>query len=309
MSFLLLALLVAGCSGDADESDNIATSEGGGSAGMPALLSQSGEVYSRDASTSAAPPADSAAGAESGGSGSDIAQSTADVLGRKVIRNGTLELGVESVDDSYDRASAVASDLGGYVAESSFSGTVDARNARVVIRVPADRYDDALARLRGLATEVRSISSSAQDVTGEVTDLEAALRNLRAVEAQYVELLSRAQAIPDILQVQERLQDVRAEIDRTEGRRALLTRLTDLATITVQLAPVTTAPAHAETRTPLDAAGEAWEASLDSIRQVAVVGVSVVVYSWWLLPLVAVASLVARRFVRARRGTAPASTV
>jgi Domain of unknown function (DUF4349) len=227
-----------------------------------------------------------------------------DLLGRKVVRNGALDLEVESVADSYDRVSTLATSLGGYVSESSFVGAGDSRSARLVIRVPADRYEQALASLRGIAKDARSISSNAQDVTGEVTDLDAALRNLRAVEAQYIALLAQAHAIPDILQVQERLTAVRADIERTEGRLALLGRLTDLATITVQLAPVPVIPAQVDhsAKGPLEAASAAWEASLDSIRQVAVVGVSVIVYSWWLVPFGIVGTLVGMRLVRNRRG-------
>lgn len=295
------ALLAVSCSANTGQRDGTITSE---APDAPGILTQADAGYSGDGERNSVAPA---AGAATGGA-SDIAESSADLLGRKVIRTGTLELNVDSVADSYDRVSAIASDLGGYVAESSFTGTADARSARVVMRVPADRYDEALAGLRGLAVEVRSITSNAQDMTGEVTDIEAALRNLRAVEAQYVELLSRAQAIPDILQVQERLHTVRADIERTEARLALLTRLTDLATITVQLAPVPAVPAQAGSRSPIDAAGEAWEASLESIRQVAVVGVSVLVYSWWLVPLLTLALLGARKLLRARRGAAGVSS-
>jgi hypothetical protein len=301
-----LTLLLAACGNDREAPD-ANTVQGGGAPGAGAALSQPAGQGERDAASSATAPSMPASmpsgGSESAGGGYTTPQHTAsDLLGRKVIRNGALDLEVDSVSDAYDLASTVAADLGGYVAESSFSGAADARSASITLRVPADRYEQALAQLRGLAKEVRSVSSTAQDVTGEVTDLDAALRNLRAVEAQYVELLTRAQAIPDILQVQERLQAVRAEIEQTEGRRALLTRLTDLATITVQLSPVPAAPVQVQARGPLEAAGDAWESSLDTIRQVAVVGVAIVVYSWWLLPLVAVAGFVVLRAVRLRRG-------
>lgn len=297
-----LVLVAAACSGDSPDrmqgEDGGATtaSSGGDTAAMPS--SEESAAYDRDAPTLAS----SAGAAAPGGP----AQPVVDLLGRKVIRSGTLDLEVESVAESYDRVSALATSLGGYVAEASFSGAEESRNARLVIRVPAERYDQAVDDLRGLAKEVRAINSNAQDVTGEFTDLDAALRNLRAVEAQYVELLTRAQAIPDILQVQERLQVVRADIEQTEGRLALLNHLTDLATITVQLTPVPAAPAQVGdgTRTPAEAASAAWEASLDSLRQVAVVGVAVVVYSWWLVPIAAVVFFVALRMARARRATA-----
>lgn len=297
-----LALAIAACSGDAPErastegSGTTANGEGRDTMALPA--SEDSAAYDSDK-----PRASSGAGVAAPGGAGSPGQPVVDLLGRKVIRNGALDLEVESVADSYDRISALATSLGGYVAEASFSGSEESRNARLVIRVPADRYDQAVDDLRGFAREVRSINSNAQDVTGEVTDLDAALRNLRAVEARYVELLTRAEAIPDILQVQERLQVVRADIEQTEGRLALLNRLTDLATITVQLAPVPAAPAQVGdgTRTPAEAASAAWEASLDSLRQVAVVGVAVIVYSWWLAPIVAIACFVVLRMLRARR--------
>ncbi len=297
-----LAFAIAGCSSDAP--DRKSTEDGSGTTASSgrdvAAMPSSEESVAYDSDTPAL--TSNAGAAASAGAGSPT-QPVVDLLGRKVIRNGALDLEVESVADSYDRIGALATSLGGYVAEASFSGSEESRNARLVIRVPAERYDQAVDDLRGFAKEVRSINSNAQDVTGEVTDLDAALRNLRAVEAQYVELLTRAQAIPDILQVQERLQVVRADIEQTEGRLALLNRLTDLATITVQLAPVPAVPAQVGdgNRTPAEAASAAWEASLDSLRQVAVVAVAVVVYSWWLVPVAGIVVIVALRMVRARR--------
>src|SRR4030066_1077182 len=90
-------------------------------------------------------------------------------------------------------------------------------------------------KLRGIAKEVRSERSEASEVTEEYTDLEARLRNLEATEASYLELLTGAGEIPDILLVQDRLSQVRLEIEQVQGRINLLDNLTDLATITVQL--------------------------------------------------------------------------
>lgn len=218
-----------------------------------------------------------------------------------------MTLEVESVTGAYDEVSAIASRLGGYVAEGSYSGAGDRRTGRLVIRVPADSYDRAVDELQGVAKTVTNASSATQDVTGEVTDLDATLRNLRAVEAQYVALLGQARTIQDMLQVQERLQAVRSDIERNEGRLALLNRLSALATITVQLTPVSpVVQVRDSEQSPLGAAAEAWEASLETLRQVAVVGVAVLVYSWWLTPALAAVAWVARRQLRHRRSTATA---
>jgi hypothetical protein len=242
------------------------------------------------------------------------AQTSEDILGRTIIRNGSIELQVESVADAYDRVTAIAASAGGYVQEGSFFGgstlpvsdsvVREERSARLVLRVPAERYDEVVANLRGIAKEVRAIGMQTRDVTGEVTDLDATLRNLRAVEAQYVQLLGRAQAINDILLVQDKLRQVRLEIDRTESRRTVLSKLSDLATISVQLAPVPATPARVlDSRNPLHAAEAAWDASLATLSVIAAVLVAVLVFSWWLVPFIALGTYAAMRIMRMRRTT------
>jgi hypothetical protein len=239
-----------------------------------------------------------------------------DLFGRTIIRTGSLDLHVESVADAYDRVTAIASAAGGYVQEGSFFGGSkvpvsegverEERAARLTLRVPAERYDEVLANLRGIAKEVRSVGMQTRDATAEVTDLDATLRNLRAVEAQYVQLLGRAQAINDILQVQDKLRQVRLEIDRAESRRAVLAKLSDLATISVQLTPVPPAPEQVrDSRDPLHAAEAAWDASLETLRTIAAVLVAVLVFSWWLVPCIAVGAYVVTRTLRMRRTATP----
>ena len=223
----------------------------------------------------------------------------AQIVGRSIIRNGAMELQVESVGASFERIVGIANAAGGFVADSSFFGSGEQQGARLTLRVPAERFDAVVSELRGLAAEVLTVSTSSQDVTGELTDLGSQLRNLRAVETQYLMLLDEARTISEILQVQDRLNQTRFEIDRTEGRIQLIERLADLATINVDLQPLTVPIAGGGGGGSVgDAAANAWAASLETLNSVARVVVVAAVYSWWLLPLLVVALVLARRFVR-----------
>jgi hypothetical protein len=85
--------------------------------------------------------------------------------------------------------------------------------------------------------------------------------------------------------VQDRIDGVRLQIDRLEGRVRLLGDLTELATINVSLTPVPVVVGNSDGGSgPLAAAGDAWQASLTSIEAVTTVVLVAVVYSWWLLP-------------------------
>jgi hypothetical protein len=106
----------------------------------------------------------------------------------------------------------------------------------LVFRVPVGAFDDALAAVRALGSRVSSEKVSGQDVTEEYVDLEARLRAQRAVEEQYLGVLKDAKTITDILAVEQKLGEVRTEIERAEGRRRFLENQTALATITVHVA-------------------------------------------------------------------------
>jgi len=234
--------------------------------------------------------------------------SSASVLGRTIIRNGYVALEVESVGRAFEAAQALAATHGGYVADSSFSGDLggdDERErftyANLTLRIPADRYDRVVADLRALALRVLSISTNTQDVTGEVTDLESDLRNLRAVESQYLELLGHATEVGDVVLVHDRLTQTRGQIERIQGSLALLQSLADLSTLQVELQ---SQPPDDEQDggSLLDAARDGWEASLATLNVIARAGLAVIAFSWWLVPIVVVVlAVLYRRGLLTRR--------
>ena len=283
-----LVLLLAACS-SGDDDDEATTFDGSTSA----------------ESAAPAPAAAQALRVEGGGAGGDVA--SADLLGRTIIRNGSLNLEVQSVEQAFARVTAIAGEQGGFVANSTLErgGGDGYRYAHLTLRIPAERFDQTIEALRAIAGEVLHVSTSSQDVTGEVTDLEAGLRNLRSVETQYLTLLTDATEISDILQVQDRLTETRGQIERTEGRLALLESLADLSTLSVDLSRTPQGPADGDGRSsPLDAAGEAWDASLETLNVIATAAVVVVVYSWWLLPIVILGALALWRWAPRRRRAA-----
>jgi len=204
--------------------------------------------------------------------------------GRTIIRTGAVDLEVRAVADAFERVRQVATLAGGFVSDSNFSGKGETQVAYLTLRVPSDRFGDVITQLRGLAEEVRSISTNARDVTEEVTDLEATLRNLRAVEARYVDLLGRAASIGEVLQVQDRLNQVRLQIDRTEARRQLRQAQSELSSIVVALRPLPAATKAATPTGPLAEARAAWQSSLETLEGIATFALVAAVYSWWLLP-------------------------
>jgi hypothetical protein len=236
------------------------------------------------------------------------APANSQIADRKLVINASLDLVLDDVQSGFERIGAIAQANGGLVADSTMRQDSDGnRRATITVRVPVSRTQDALAQIRDLAVKVESERSSANDVTEEYIDLEARQRNLEASEQQLLTLLSQAKNVQEVLQVQDRLTSTRAEIERIKGRINLLTRLTDLATIQAQLRSEAVPAADAGTG-PLDALTRGWQTSLDVVGGIALAGLTALAFSWWLLPLVALAAWVVRRELRRRGGRQEGAT-
>lgn len=208
---------------------------------------------------------------------------------RMIVYNTVIALSVENVGLAMSAVRGLAEGVGGFVAGTSSRYQNDKEYASITLRVPASAYNQMMDSLRKLAVKVISEDGTARDVTEEFTDLAAQLRNLEATEAQYLELLKRANTIDEILKVQGKLTEVRGQIERIKGRMNLLQRTSDMATIVVNLSPSGPAKAKGQGWDPAQSAQEAWEQSLAIVQKLADVGIRVIVFSWWLVLPVLVA--------------------
>jgi hypothetical protein len=155
---------------------------------------------------------------------------------QRIVKTGEITVEVPNVGTAVGEVRAIVLELGGYVGGSQ-AGSGDER-ATLTIRVPAARFDEALSRIHELDDgEVIVEATREQDVTGQVVDLEARIDNLRASEASYRELVTRAERVEDILAVQSRLDEVRGQIEQLQAQLDVLEAQADLSTLTVSLVP------------------------------------------------------------------------
>jgi hypothetical protein len=159
-------------------------------------------------------------------------------IGPRIVQTASLRLSVRRgrFDDAVDEARTVADGLGGFVVSSSASQGSDGRLVRgtLVIRIPASKYSDAMRSLAGLG-RVEGRQESGQDVSQEYVDLKARARQLQAVEAQLLELLSRANTVGAALAVQQQLSQVQLDLEQAKGRLQYLDDQVAFATISLDL--------------------------------------------------------------------------
>ena len=165
-------------------------------------------------------------------SASAVAQPTA--ASSMIIRNGWAGIEVDSLDTAIARVRVLAARVGGFVANTTVQGGRDQlRSASLEVRIPSERFDEALAGLAPIG-KVESVNVSAQDVGEEYVDIAARVENAHRLETRLIALLAnRTGKLQDVLSVERELARVREEIERYEGRLRYLRTRVATSTLTI----------------------------------------------------------------------------
>lgn len=229
---------------------------------------------------------------------------------RRVISTGNVALRADDVAEARFEVLEVVDRYGGEVAEEETATDDDGEptRSRMVLRVPSDRFTDAVEGLKG-AADLVSASTSNEDVTTKVLDVDIRVRVQRRSIRRIELLLDRAESIRDIVAIEAQLSRRQAALASLEKQQAYLADQTAMATLTVSIQRTP----EREPRAEADAAGflAGLSAGWDGLVTVAVGGATV---AGALLPFAAAGLLLGlptlllvRRVRRLRRTGRPAA--
>ncbi|GAA2140594.1 DUF4349 domain-containing protein [Actinomadura napierensis] len=267
----------------------LAACGGGGSS------DSSANGLSREAATPASPGGPKAAagalderkGAGRPGAGTNGNASTQPPLpaGRAVVYTATLRVRAKNVDASASTAKQMAGAAGGYVEHES--GSSDPPGSTITLKIPSDRYAGVLDQLsKQLGTKL-SLSQQADDVTGEVADVDSRVRSAKAALASFRKLLDKATTVGEVIDVEQEIASREADLESLQARQKALGQSTQYATVTVTLeAAAQPVRRHEDRGGFVGALGDGWHAFTGFLGGVAVV-------LGWLLPFLVAAAIIA----------------
>ncbi len=227
-----------------------------------------------------------------------------DHLTRHVVRKASIDLSSPDVRVAASKAAFLVNEAAGeYVEASNIYGQDKQSTAQLTIRVVASRLSEVMGELRGLGTVVAE-TADGKDVSEQVVDIDARLRNETRIEEELLKLLASRESAPltEVLELRKEVNASRERIERLTAQRDGLYRLTSLATILVNIRydwkePEVAAVGWWSTfRTSMSNAGA------DGLRTLSdaiafIVWLVLAGLPWWIL--IAVFVLVARRLWRA----------
>ncbi|MBD0267703.1 MAG: DUF4349 domain-containing protein [Cyanobacteria bacterium Co-bin8] len=249
---LLATSLLAGC-GAVSTTPSRSSSE--------AAAPQTGETFSQtaqsDAGMDAAVPSEATAG---GAPAVALPQASP-----QLVKQAKLTLILDDVDEGTAAATQIAQQLQGDILtleDWQPQQLTAPRQVNLTLRLPQQNLEAALDQIRQLG-DIQQQSVTAEDVSDQLVDLSARLRNLRQSEAALLKIMDRSGKIPEVLEVSRELSTVRESIERLAAQQQQLNQQVTYSTITLTL---TSAIATTPNPRPLgETVSTSWQAATQSV--------------------------------------------
>ena len=159
---------------------------------------------------------------------------------RLVIQNADMAIVVKDPKTRMQEISDLAKEFGGFVVSSNLYQSPTAlgkevTEASIIIRVPSERLDEALARIKEGAVDVDYENRSGEDVTNIYVDLQSQLKAKEAAEEKLLEIMEQATRAEDVLAIYLQVQSVQSEIEVLKGQIKYYEESAALSAISVRL--------------------------------------------------------------------------
>lgn len=183
---------------------------------------------------------------------------------KKIVKTANLKLEVKNFRSFNIRLHSAIRQSGGYIAKEEQNQSDYQIENTVTIKVPVDRFEEAMSQLASDSDRLVEKKISTEDVTLQIVDTKSRLETKKEVRDRYLDLLKQARNMKDILAVQNEINDIQEQMEGAAGRIAYLGHAAAYSTINLNFYQVLDAGAKKDTEPSfLDrikgALGNGWE--------------------------------------------------
>lgn len=118
-----------------------------------------------------------------------------------------------------------------YIGSENEQNTTYSITNYMVIRVLNKDFDVMANKLLTVASHVNSKNITAEDVTAQFIDIQSRLKSKKEIEKRYLDILQKASKISDILEIEQKLGEIREQIEAKEGELKYLSDQVNYSTI------------------------------------------------------------------------------
>jgi hypothetical protein len=145
---------------------------------------------------------------------------------KKLVKDGDIEFETNDLIATRKGILASLKKFGGYVEEDSQSTDAgeNRKQYELKVRIPAKNFDLFFDSVSSTADKIDSKNASITDSTTKYIDVQTRLNNKKLLEKRYLELLGRASKVSDVLEIQDKLSEIRSDIESTQAQLNYLSK-------------------------------------------------------------------------------------
>lgn len=143
---------------------------------------------------------------------------------KKIIKSATVKYQVDDLEEEKNKLVRETNALKGFVVSEIADATYNNPQIAFQLNIPSEHFDGFITSLEKDVAYFDLKEIKREDVTRDYVDVATRLKNQRALEARYLELLKQAKNVTEILEIEEKLHQVRLEIELSENRLRLYDR-------------------------------------------------------------------------------------
>lgn len=168
--------------------------------------------------------------------------STPQDTGRKLIRTVNLSVETDDFETLLKDLEAQIAALSGYVEQSDISGKSmnydsSRRRASMTVRIPSTSLNSFISSVEANGN-VTNKSETTSDVTLQYSDLESRKKSLTIEQDRIWALLEKADTLESVIALEERLSEIRYELESMESRLRLYDNQVEYSTVYINIQEV-----------------------------------------------------------------------
>lgn len=153
---------------------------------------------------------------------------------KKIRKSGNISFQSQDLEKDYAQIKDLLPRYKAYIENENQSNDQYRRNYQLSIRVEGDHFDSLLNAISALAWRIEYKTANIDDVTSQYYDLKTRIENKKVLEQRYRELLTKANEIKDILEIEKNINEVRTDIEMMQGQFNYLSSQIQYSSLDVQ---------------------------------------------------------------------------
>jgi hypothetical protein len=165
-----------------------------------------------------------------------VEQKSSTDISKKIIKEGDISFETTNVKATRQQIISSLKKLNGYIEsdQENDDGDYGRKEYTLEIKIPANNFDTFLGSVSATATKIDNKNISIRDVTTQFIDTKTRLDNKKILEGRYLELLKRASKISEMLEIENKLAQIRADIESSQGQMNYLNKQVAYSSLTIK---------------------------------------------------------------------------